>query len=178
MVSQIPDGGLHQAVEAGPEQLRALTALANINAVRQAKAEFDLVRISGERVHVTGHVKAVLEQTCVVTLEPLENIIDEPIDVIFAPADQIPITPKVTTKEEGEDAEIPDPPEPIVNGRIDLGQLAAEILMLGIDPYPRKPGAVFDPPEEPDDPDAHPFAALRALKAPASKGKPKKPKTH
>ena len=38
-----------------------------------------------------------------------------------------------------------DPPEPIVNGAIDLGALAAEFLMLGLDPYPRKPGAVFEP---------------------------------
>ena len=43
-------------------------------------------------------------------------------------------------------AEIPDPPEPIVNGVIDLGRLATDALFLGIDPYPRKPDAVFEPP--------------------------------
>ncbi len=42
-------------------------------------------------------------------------------------------------------AEQPDPPDPIVNGRIDLGQLAAEFLALGLDPYPRKPGVEFAP---------------------------------
>ena len=32
-----------------------------------------------------------------------------------------------------------------MNGRIDLGQLAAEFLALGLDPYPRKPGVEFAP---------------------------------
>ena len=59
--------------------------------------------------------------------------------------------------------EIPDPPEPIVNGIIDLGRLATDALFLGIDPYPRKPDAVFEPPVEADDPEDHPFAALKAL---------------
>ena len=42
--------------------------------------------------------------------------------------------------------------------------MATEFLMLGIDPYPRKPGASFEAPTEADDPAAHPFAALAALK--------------
>ncbi len=63
-----------------------------------------------------------------------------------------------------------DPPEPIVNGAIDLGALAVEFLMLGLDPYPRKPGAVFEPVIAPVDPADHPFAALGALKNPDSAG--------
>jgi hypothetical protein len=35
--------------------------------------------------------------------------------------------------------------------------------MLGIDPYPRKPDAVFDPPADVEEA-AGPFAALAALK--------------
>jgi hypothetical protein len=58
-----------------------------------------------------------------------------------------------------------DPPEPIVNGMIDLGRVATDALFLGIDPYPRKPDAVFDQPEVAADAEDHPFAALKALKA-------------
>jgi hypothetical protein len=114
-----------------------------------------------------------VEQTCVVSLDPVENDVEELIDVTFAPPDQISAMPKSVQKEQGDDAEIPDLPEPIVNGAIDLGKLATEFLVLGIDPYPRKPGAAFAAPETPPDPDEHPFAALRALKeAPGgSKGK-------
>ena len=35
-----------------------------------------------------------------------------------------------------------DPPDEIVNGRIDLGRVTAEFLALGLDPFPRKPDAV------------------------------------
>ena len=34
-------------------------------------------------------------------------------------------------------------PDEIMDGQIDLGALAAEFLVLGLDPYPRKPGADF-----------------------------------
>ncbi len=47
-------------------------------------AVFDLTRRGGG-VHVAGQVRARVGQTCVVTLEPLENDLDEPINVLFAP---------------------------------------------------------------------------------------------
>ncbi len=64
-----------------------------------------------------------------------------------------------------DDEALDDLPDPIVNGRIDLGALAAEILVLSLDPYPRKPGAAFaDPtPEAAEPPEASPFAMLRDL---------------
>jgi hypothetical protein len=61
-------------------------------------------------------------------------------------------------------AEQADPPEVLQHGSIDLGALAVEFLLLGIDPYPRKPGVSFEPPRVVDDPAAHPFAVLAALK--------------
>ena len=69
-----------------------------------------------------------------------------------------------------------DPPEAIERGMIDLGRVAADALFLGIDPYPRKPAAVFEPIVEPDDPGEHPFAALQALKTPAKPPRSRKPK--
>jgi hypothetical protein len=72
--------------------------------------------------------------------------------------------------------EIPDPPEPIVNGVIDLGRLATDALFLGVDPYPRKPDAVFEVPVVPPDPEDHPFAALKALQLDAKPPNPEKPK--
>ena len=175
-VAQIPEAGLHQELKASAAQLSELASLAGVRDIKDVRATLDLTPISGERVHVTGRVTATVGQTCVVTLDPIDNVIDEPIDVTFAPPSQIPTTAKVIAKEEGEDADIPDPPEPILNGAIDLGQLATELLFLGIDPYPRKPGAVFESPKEAIDPDEHPFAALKALKAPTTPVKGKQPK--
>ena len=72
--------------------------------------------------------------------------------------------------------ETEEPPEPIINGAIDLGALATEFLILGLDPYPRKPGVSFDKPVETDDPQDHPFAALAGLKTQQPPKKPKKSK--
>jgi uncharacterized metal-binding protein YceD (DUF177 family) len=176
LVAQLPEAGLHQVLETTPAQRSLLAQAAGVNAMLKAEASFDVRAEAGGRVHVTGTVRARVEQTCVVSLDPVENDVDEPIDVTFAPADQIASSAKSVQKEQGDDAEIPDPPEPIVNGAIDLGQLAAEFLVLGIDPYPRKPGVAFQAPDAPADPDEHPFAALRALKEAPGGAKGKKPK--
>jgi uncharacterized metal-binding protein YceD (DUF177 family) len=130
----------------------------------------------GGRFHVAGHVRARVGQTCVVTLDPIENDIDEPIDLIFAPPEQIPELSDLVDDAAESEEEIPDPPEPIVNGIIDLGRLATDALFLAIDPYPRKPGAVFEPRVEADDPEDHPFAALKALKPDVKSQDTNKPK--
>ncbi len=176
LVSQLPEAGLHQVLETTPAQRGLLAAAAGVTAVLQAEASLDVTSEAGGRVHVAGTVRARVEQTCVVSLDPVENDVEELIDVTFAPPDQISAMPKSVQKEQGDDAEIPDLPEPIVNGAIDLGKLATEFLVLGIDPYPRKPGAAFAAPETPPDPDEHPFAALRALKEAPGGSKGKKPK--
>lgn len=176
LVTQLPEAGLHQELEATPAQRALLAAAAGVNAVLQAKATFDVIPEAGGIVNVTGMIRARVEQTCVVSLDPVENDIEEAITAVFAPPSQISSSAKSVQKEQGEDAEIPDPPEPIVNGAIDLGQLASEFLVLGIDPYPRKPGVEFVPPETPEDPDEHPFAALKALKGRPDQPKGKKPK--
>ena len=41
-----------------------------------------------------------------------------------------------------------DDPDPVIDGKIDLGALAAEFFALGLDPYPRKPGVEFVAPAE------------------------------
>ena len=59
-----------------------------------------------------------------------------------------------------------DPPDPIVDGRIDLGAIALEFLTLSLDLYPRKPGAEFADVQigEADDAADSPFAALQRFK--------------
>jgi len=120
---------------------------------------------SGGRIQVTGQVRARVGQTCVVTLDPIESEIDEEVDLTFAPEAEARRLADLI--EEGQDDEEPpqviDPPEAIVNGIIDLGRLATDALFLAIDPYPRKPGAVFEAEVVALDPEDHPFAALKAL---------------
>src|SRR4051794_7869529 len=151
-VAQIPDTGLHRAFEGSAQERQALADLAGVNAVASADASLDLAPMRGGRVHVTGRLTARIGQTCVVTLEPMENDIDEAIDLIYAPPEQIPALADLVDDAANADAEIPDPPEPIVAGIIDLGRLATAALFLGVDPYPRKPRATFEPPAGPPHP--------------------------
>ena len=158
-VGQIPATGLHRVIEADAQQRAALAALAGLQQLVSARATFDVMPLGGDRFHVTGEVAGLVVQACVVTLEPVENAVNEPIDTMFVPASDIAKMAKAVSSDD--DAEAPDPPEPIVGGAIDLGGLAAEFLILGIDPYPRKPGVAFDVPQPPRDPEDHPFAALK-----------------
>lgn len=165
MVAHIPDTGLHRELEASAAERQAMAGLAGVREVLSARADLEIVPKSGGRLQVTGHVRARVGQTCVVTLDPIESEIDEDIDLTFAPEAEARRLADLI--EEGEDEkeppEIADPPEAIVNGIIDLGRIATDALFLAIDPYPRKPGVVFEAEVTAPDPEDHPFAALKAL---------------
>jgi uncharacterized metal-binding protein YceD (DUF177 family) len=152
-LDDIPETGLHTAMEA-PEPVRAdLAKLAGLRELPRLSAVFDLTPRGGG-VHVAGLVSAHLGQTCVVTLEPIESDLTESVDIVFAPV------PQAQAKDLKLDNE---PPERLVDGKIDLAAIATEFLLLGIDPYPRKAGAEFAPAKV-DDAGPRPFAALEALK--------------
>jgi uncharacterized metal-binding protein YceD (DUF177 family) len=164
LVAQIPEAGLHREIEADLAARTAIAEIAGLREVVSARATFDLRLRPEGKVHVAGRVHARVGQDCIVTLEPVENEVDEPVDLIFAPPEQIPELADLVEENSDNIAEAPDPPEPIVNGQIDLGRIATDALFLGIDPYPRKPGVVFESEIVADDPQDHPFAALKALK--------------
>lgn len=138
-------------VEASPEECAALAADFQIPAIRDLLGRFEVSGPSS-RLLVTGTVEAVVTQVCTVSLDSFESKVMEPIEVAFTDTDRLV----------GTDAEDADVPDPIVGGRIDLGRLTAEFLALGLDPYPRKPGVVFEPVVE--DADAEGLAPLRQLR--------------
>jgi uncharacterized metal-binding protein YceD (DUF177 family) len=176
LVAQIPDTGLHRDIEADPAVRASVADVGGLREVLSAQASLDVTPMSGGRLHVAGRVRARIGQNCVVTLEDIESDIDEPIDLIFAPPEQIPQMAALVDEAAESDEEVPDPPEPIENGMIDLGRVATDALYLAVDPYPRKSGAVFEPVVEAADPEDHPFAALKALQAKPKKSGAKKPK--
>lgn len=127
-------------------------------------ATFTLRRLRKDLIRVKGHISATLVQACVVTLEPVPAEIAEDVELDFSEnADDL-------AAELDLDAEAADGPEPLLEGRIDLGEVAAEQLGLAIDPYPRKAGAEVpsawkaDPAAEPaPEVKVNPFAALEKL---------------
>jgi uncharacterized metal-binding protein YceD (DUF177 family) len=175
-IAQIPDTGLHRDLKADETIRQAIADVGDLREVLSAQASLDVTPTSGGRYHVVGQVRARIGQICVVTLEPMESDIDELIDLTFAPPDQIPEMAALVDEAEHSDGETPDPLEAIENGIIDLGRVATDALYLAVNPYPRKPDAVFEPLVEAADPEDHPFAALKALKVEPEKPGKKKPK--
>lgn len=166
-VDDIPETGAHIDLSAD-ESTRALVArAAGLRDLNRFEASFDLKRQGRAGLHVSGTVSAIVGQNCVVTLEPMENEINESVDLVFSSRADLSIA-----DEKGEatmrftEAE---PPEPLTGGSVDLGAVATEFLLLGIDPYPRRDDAVFEAGPA-GDPASHPFAALAALKKSKGEG--------
>jgi hypothetical protein len=155
-LDDVPETGLHLHLVADDHIRAGLAALAGVLDVPRLEAAIDVAR-HGSGLRATGRVTATVGQTCVVTLEPMQNQVDEVIDVVFTPASAGEFADQTAAFEAG------DPPEALSDGTADIGALAAEFLLLGIDPYPRKPGAEFTPPRE-GSATTTPFAALSKLK--------------
>lgn len=158
--ADIPADGKRFDLVADETTRAAVARVAGVRSLPRLQATFHVARHGSEGLRVDGEVSATVGQDCVVTLEPLENEVNEPVNLTFAP----PGSPLVA----GDDARAvevidPDEPEPLIGDTIDLGVLVTEFLIVGIDPYPRKPGATFEPPAVESDA-SHPFAALAALK--------------
>lgn len=168
--ADVTAAGTRVAVKASPEECAALAEAADVVDVAALEAEFLVRPWSGHGFSVTGRVTARLTQSCVVTLEPIETRVDEMVDLRLVPPEHLAKYLE-TPDEKGEidvDVLAPDLPEAIENGVIDLGAIATEHFMLGIDPYPRKPGAAFDAAAaglgEAAPETTSPFAALARLK--------------
>lgn len=147
-VTDFPPEGVEVTVEATPDERHRLASDFKLPALHALTGKF-LLSGTRSRVHVSGRVSAAVSQVCVVTLDPFDSQIDEDVEVDFA-------APGAVSNGQ-------DPPDEIVNGAIDLGILTAEFFVLGLDPYPRRPGADFTF-ERSDDPAESPFAALEKLK--------------
>jgi len=171
-VASVGEAGLRLKWPASEAECAALAELDGLVALRDLLVVAEASRRGKEGLYVKGRVTAVVTQTCVVTLEPFETAVDEAFEVEFAPQAEAEAAyaRAMAEIEAAQDkaavlAEQRDPPDPIINGKIDLGALAMEFLALGLDAYPRSPGARFeDVAEAAEDEKISPFSALAGLK--------------
>jgi len=145
-----------------------------IVAVTSLKASGELTRLEKRsRIELTGRLKAETVQSCVVTLEPVTQKIEENFTVCYT-FNKADITLEDAEYVVGLEEE--DLPDLIVDGQIDVVQAVMEQIALALEPYPRAKGAensesaqylsksedevVADEPEQ----ETHrPFANLKAL---------------
>jgi uncharacterized metal-binding protein YceD (DUF177 family) len=147
-------------LEATAAERDALTARFGILGITALHATLRLEPEQGGTVRARGKLMAEVEQSCVVTLDPVRQKVTAAIDLRILGEDESPTD------------EDPDSPDELESegGVVDLGEAVAEQLSLALDPYPRAEGAEMpelDPPEpEAPEPERrpNPFAALSKLR--------------
>ena len=157
-VDALPQDGQTVTIEATPAEREALASVFELPAIAALTATLRIEPWGRGGARVTGAVHGEFTQICVVSLEPFPATVDEAVDVQFAPQAAVESRPPAARETLSLAAE--DEPDPLIDGRIDLGALAAEFFALGLDPSPRTPGASFDPPHDVSEENS-PFAALR-----------------
>jgi hypothetical protein len=159
-VRNIPEGGLERTRGLTPQETEALIRELDLLSIPAFEASYR-IRLSAQgRCLLKGRLRAVVEQTCVVSLKPMRSTIEQDLDIAFWPAADL-------NKPEGGAIDIEDEaePEPIEDGVLPVARVVFETLASGIDPFPRAPDAKLDwtPPADADA-KVSPFAALAKLK--------------
>lgn len=135
ITSEIPSSGVEGVIELDSGQLGAVSTMLEVPEVRSFHFSYRLAPLSQKRFKLTGKLKAHVIQECVVTLEPIDAMIDEDLEIELWPLKEVEAAEKLA-EEEGKTILI-DGPEPITDNVIDVGQLAYELLASTLDPFPR-----------------------------------------
>lgn len=158
-VAKLPPEGVVRKIEADTGERAALAERLDLVSLDRLDAELHVKFVAGgPLVRVAGRFQASAVQSCVVTLEPVPAVFDEPVETMFGPPVEMPVEVEFTLADE-------DPPEPFENGCIDLGEIVVQHLAVVLDPYPRAPGAELSDIADSDGRRADsPFAALAGFK--------------
>lgn len=153
-LDQIAERERVMKIAANEAERKALAERFDLIAVNRLEATVRLSR-SGVFYRIEADWDADVVQTCVVTLEPIENHLAEHLAERYGPTDreaaELDLDP------------VADDVEPIEGGAIDVGEAVAQAMSLALDPYPRKPGVSALIPGDKEGREG-PFAALSKLK--------------
>ncbi len=158
-VEDLQDGDVTLDLTADEAELAGLQARYGVDALTDVSAKLSLSAQPEGSVKVSGSVSAGLRQTCIVSLEPVEETIAEDISVLYLPAG---------VEEPQDDGDFELDYETFDGLTIELGEMVAQQIAGAINPYPRRAGVEFgnqgqlgdNAGEERD----NPFAVLQALK--------------
>ena len=153
-------GGDRFDLVANDGERQAIAERLGLQALERLEAHVALER-SGKTVRAKGRLQAALEQSCVVTGDPVASHVDEPFEILFMPEPE-GVQPDDELELSAEDCDVVFHD----GGTIELGSAIADTLALAIDPYPRSAGADASLKEAGvlSEEEAGPFAALAKLK--------------
>ncbi len=155
--------GLTVDLTADEAQRKTIAAAFGMVSLEALSAHIVTTGVEGPKplVHLRLILKGEVTQECGVTLDPFSHPIDGRLDLDLIQAGDV--SDEVADIGESELSLLDlDEPDVIENGQIDFGQYVIEALGEAYDPFARKPGAVFEEPEEEKEPS--PFAVLAKLK--------------
>ena len=157
-IDSIRDGERLDLV-AEEDERRAIARRLGLGSIERLEAHATLER-KGEIVRAEGRLVAALEQSCVVTGEPVPAHVDEPFALLFRPEPEAAADEEIELGEADCDTVFHD------GASIDLGGAIADSLALALDPYPRsaEADAALKEAGVMSEEQASPFAALAALK--------------
>ncbi len=163
---KIPAGGVKGLVEASESERVQIAAALDLTGLKSFGMKFQLRRAGPRQFKFSGQLAAQATQDCVVSLRPVETVVDEKIEIEFWPPEDVA---REEAEVESESMFVSlEGPEPIQDGVIDVGQLAYEHLAASLDPYPKEAGAQFDwsnPMQLEEEVSAdRPFAALAQMR--------------
>lgn len=157
-VKAVANASASFSFEATEQELEALKHYVDVEDLTSFKAKVRIAPIADAKFRATGTLWADVVQSSIVNLSEVRASIEESFSVEYWPAPLIEETREETSAPFEEDL-----PEPINDGRIEIGLLVSEILAVSVDPYPRNEGDVFEWKQEAEEPDANPFAQLSRL---------------
>jgi uncharacterized metal-binding protein YceD (DUF177 family) len=147
-------------VEAGDAERAALARRFGLVAIDRLAADLSLCR-RGSEIALEGTLSAAVTQACVATAAPLAAVIAAPFALVFRPQ------PEAANPDE--EVELGESDMDVVfydSATIDVGEAAAETLLLNLDPYPRAAdaGETLKAAGVKGEAEAGPFGALAGLR--------------
>jgi len=160
-VDSMPTAGRDLTLRVDADERATLASELDVSAVNALEVKLQAVRFRGG-IRVTGRLVAEIVQPSVVTLEPVLQKLEEPIDRVFLPGGEKPFI-EAADAEVFVDLEGEDMPDHFEGNEADMTLLIVETLALSIDPYPRNSGEQV-PEAGLGDAKESPFARLKVLK--------------
>lgn len=132
-VRRIGAGGLAVTVEATPEECARIAVRLGLPEVTMFRCKYQLELGRRNVVSAHGALAARFKQTCVVTLDPFEDVLAGSFAVQFVPEEHF---------EESAEPDLDAVDEiPYEGDSVDLGEAAVEQFALDLEPYPHAPDA-------------------------------------
>ncbi len=121
-------------VKANTEELKSIAETLGLVEVKFLEAQLLVVGLQASGFEVKGTYTANFMQTCVVTLEPFEGVIEGDVQETYVPFNGVSNLMDIDNSTLGDG-------EPITDGEVHLGKLIIDVLSLDLDPYPRLPNS-------------------------------------